>query len=340
MNSAGAFYHPPGGQPYFAVAMPAPPYAPASASYPAATAVVPVQPLPTPYYSAAAAVPVQPLPAPCYAAAAFRMQPAPLPPPFRVHVRAVWADTLDAARRDMGYFAAHARCVAVKVHYPGVVFHAPVAGAGALAAEKHYATLKANTDALKPLQVGIAVCTDDGRVACWEFNLCDFDPAADQHAAGSLAHLQSRGLCCLEHRLRGIPMAELTALLRRSGLLGNRPGVSWITHAGAYHLAYLMKVIGGGKPLPGDVAGFLASLRRSLGEDVYDVATMAADCPNLPVGLEQIALSLRLPMPLSAHSLAGAGSVLALEAFLKLKPQVFRDNVARYRGVLQGLHSF
>ncbi|CAN6288741.1 unnamed protein product [Urochloa humidicola] len=324
MNPAGAFYYPPGGHPYFAVTMAAPPYAPApSASYPSAAAVVPVQPLPAHYYIAAAPRVVQ---------------PPPLPPPFRVPVRAVWADTLDAARRDMGYFAAHARFVAVKVHYPGVVaFHD---GAGALAAaEKHYAAVKANADALKPLQVGIAVCADDGRVACWEFNLSGFDPAADPHDADSLVHLRGRGLDCVEHRLRGIPMAELTALLRRSGLLGNRPGVSWITHTGAYHLAYLMKVIGGGNPLPGDMAGFLASVRRSLGEDVYDVATMAADCPNLPVGLEQIAMSLRLPPPLSPHSLAGAGSVLALEAFLKLKPQVFRDDVARYRGVLQGLHT-
>ncbi|CAN6283880.1 unnamed protein product [Urochloa humidicola] len=323
MNPAGAFYYPPGGQPPFAIAMAAPQYAPASsASYPAA--VVPVQPLPAHYYTAAA----------------FRMQP-PLPPPFRVPVRTVWADTLDAARRDMGYFAAHARCVAVKVHYPGVVIHAAAAAGGALAAEeKHYATMKANADALKPLQVGLAVCTDDGCVAAWEFNLSDFDPASDQHAADSLLHLSNRGLICAEHRLRGIPMAELTALLRRSGLLGNRPGVSWITHTGAYHLAYLMKVISGGKALPGDVAGFLASVRRSLGEEIYDVATMAADCPNLPVGLEQIAESLRLPPPLSAHQLAGAGSVLALEAFLKLKPQVFRDDVARYRGVLQGLHTF
>ncbi|CAN6305824.1 unnamed protein product [Urochloa humidicola] len=319
MNPAAAFYYPQGGQPPFAIAMAAPPYAPASsASYPAA-AVVPVQPRPAPYYTTAT----------------FRMQP-PLLLPFRVPVRAVWADTLDAVRRDMGYFAAHARCVAVKVHYPGVIVHDAAAVA---AEEKHYATMKANADTLKPLQVGLAVCTDDGRVVAWEFNLSDFDPASDLHAADSLVHLRSRGLSCAEHRLRGIPMAELTALLRRSGLLVNRPGVSWITHTGAYHLAYLMKVISGGKPLPGDVAGFLASVRRSFGEDVYDVATMAADCPNLPVGLEQIAESLRLPPPLSAHSLAGAGSVLALEAFLKLKPQVFRDDVARYRGVLQGLHT-
>uniref|UniRef100_K4AKW5 Uncharacterized protein n=3 Tax=Setaria italica TaxID=4555 RepID=K4AKW5_SETIT len=314
MIPAGAFYHPQG-QPPFAIAMTAP-----AASY---SAAVPMQALPTAWYHAT--VPIM-------------QGPPPMPRPFGVTVRSVWADNLGAVRLDMGYFAAHARCVAVKVHYPGVVVH----GAGGQqdpGAEKRYAVVKANVDALKPLQVGLAVCTDDGRVAAWEFNLSDFDPAADPHAAQSLLHLQSRGLNCLEHRLRGIPMEELAMLLRFSGLLGNRPGVSWVTHTGAYHLAYLMKVINGGKPLAGDMDGFLGSVRRSLGEDVYDVATMAADCPDMPVGLEHIAGKLRLPPPLSTNPLAGAGSVLALEAFLKLKPQRFRDDVTRYRGVLQGLHT-
>ena len=79
-------------------------------------------------------------------------------------------------------------------------------------------------------------------------------------------------------------MEELTRALRRSGLLSGRPGVSVVTHTGAYHLAYLMKVLNGGDPLPGDMAGFLGSVRRSLGEDVYDVARMVADCRDMPGG--------------------------------------------------------
>jgi CCR4-NOT transcription complex subunit 7/8 len=319
MYPTGAFHHHPQGQP-FAVATTAPSYYAPTASHPAAVAM-------------------QAPPAALYRATVPITQVAPRP--FGVTVRSVWAENLGAAQIDMGYFAAHARCVAVKVHYPGVVVHStgghdPVGGH---AAEKRYAVVKANVDALKPLQVGLAVCTDDGRVTAWEFNLSDFDPAADPHATQSLLHLQSRGLSCFEHRHRGIPMEELSRLLRFSGLVGNRPGVSWVTHTGAYHLAYLMKVINGGKPLAGDMDGFLGSVRRSLGEDVYDVASMAADCPDMPVGLEHIAAKLRLPPPVSTNALAGAGSVLALEAFLKLKPQTFGDNVARYRGVLQGLHT-
>jgi hypothetical protein len=79
------------------------------------------------------------------------------------------------------------------VHYPGVVH-----GAGSnkqdpnlLTAEEQYAVVKANVDALKPLQVGIAVFTHDvGHLAVWEFNLSDFDPAAHPcatHIAGTVS---------------------------------------------------------------------------------------------------------------------------------------------------------
>ena len=272
MNPAGAFYSP---GPPFAMAMPALPHAPA-ALHPAAV------PMPAPAAFYPAAVPMQ-APAVFYPGVPMQAPPPP-PPPFRVPVNAVWADNFDAVRRDMGYFAAHARCVAVKVHYPGVIHGVIGQDLGALTAEKRYAVLKANVDALKPLQVGLAVATDDGRFAAWEFNLSDFDPAADPHAVQSLLHLGRRGLNYLEHRLRGVPMEELTRALRRSGLLSSRPGVSLVTHTGAYHLAYLMKVLNGGDPLPGDMAGFLGSVRRSLGEDVYDVARMAADCRDMPGG--------------------------------------------------------
>ncbi|PVH32356.1 hypothetical protein PAHAL_9G380400 [Panicum hallii] len=323
MNPAGAFYSP---GPPFAMAMPALPYAPA-ALHPTAV------PIPAP----AAFYPAAPMPAlAAFYPGGVPMQ-APLPRPFRVPVNAVWADNFDAVRRDMGYFAAHARCVAVKVHYPGVIHGAQ--DLGALTAEKRYTVLKANVDALKPLQVGLAVATDDGRFAAWEFNLSDFDPDADPHAVQSLLHLGRRGLNCLEHRLRGVPMEQLTRALRRSGLLSSRPGVSLVTHTGAYHLAYLMKVLNGGDPLPGDMAGFLGSVRRSLGEDVYDVARMAADCRDMPVGLEHIAGRLRLAPPLALHPLAGAGSVLALEAFITLRYHQFRGDVTRYKGVLHGLQT-
>ncbi|KAF8689390.1 hypothetical protein HU200_041933 [Digitaria exilis] len=330
MNAPGQLNYLPGPPPFPIAAMPAPPYASGAIRYPvhapaASNPAVPMHSAPVAYYPGA---PIRALP------------PPPPPPPFRVPVHAVWADNIDAVRRHMGYFAAHAVCVAVKVHYPGVIHHQDDGVAALTTPEKRYAVVKANVDALKPLQLGLAICTDDGRVAAWEFNLSDFDPAVDAHAAHSLLHLQSRGLDVHQHRQRGIPMEELGKLLRFSGLLSNRPGVSWITHTGAYPLAYLMKVLDGGKQqLRGDMAGFLDAVRRSLGEEVYDVATMAADRPDMPVGLEYIAGRLGVAPPLATNLLAGAGSVLALQAFINLRSQVFRGDMTRYRGVLQGLHT-
>ncbi|XP_062201475.1 probable CCR4-associated factor 1 homolog 11 [Phragmites australis] len=260
----------------------------------------------------------------------------PLPPPFGVPVHAVWADNLDAQLGAVQYFAARARCVAVTVHYPGVV-HGASQDQTMLTAEQRYAIVKANVDALKPLQVGLSICTHDGRLAAWEFNLSGFDPAVDPYAAHSVSYLAFRGLDVDAHRLNGIPMTRLTTALRFCGLV-YRPGISWTTYAGAYHVAYLMKVISGGNKLPGDMARFLGAVRRCLGE-VYDVARMAGDCQDMPVGLERVASRLRLAPPLFSSQLAGAGSVLALQAFMILRCHEFQGDLNRHRGVLQGLQA-
>uniref|UniRef100_A0A453G8R3 Uncharacterized protein n=1 Tax=Aegilops tauschii subsp. strangulata TaxID=200361 RepID=A0A453G8R3_AEGTS len=95
--------------------------------------------------------------------------------------------------------------------------------------------------------------------------------------------------------------------------------LSWITHAGAYHVAYLLKIVMGGAPLPNDVAGFLGAMRHYLGQQVFDVATMAAGCPGMPVGLDLIAANLRIHPPWGSPRLAGAAGVRALLAFSILK---------------------
>ncbi|CAL5053030.1 unnamed protein product [Urochloa decumbens] len=270
-----------------------------------------------------------------YAGAASLHAPPPPPPPV-VPVRVVWAGNLDAELRFLRVVSTSARFVAFAVHYPGVVVvhddH------NALTAEQRYATTKANADALKPLQVGLAVGTRDGHCLAWEFNLRGFDRAADPHAPGSVRYLEEeRGMDLDAHRARGIPMARLTDALHRSGLL-HRRDLPWICHAGAYHLAYLLKVIRGGLPLPDDMRGFFGTVRRFLGGDVvYDVACVAGDCPFLPVGLERIADKLDLARPVGSPLLAGAGAVLALQAFVFLQVCVFQGDVQRYRGLLHGL---
>ncbi|KAL6876321.1 hypothetical protein ACP4OV_012893 [Aristida adscensionis] len=272
---------------------------------------------------------------------------ATLPPPlpFGVPVRTVWAYNLDAEMAVLRRVAWRARYAAVNVQYPGVVHGAGAHGQQpqdhtALSAAGRYAAVKVNVDALKPLQVGLAVGTDDGGVVAWEFNLRGFDAATDPHSAPSVEYLAGRGMDLDTHRLHGVPAPRLASELHRCGLL-RRPDLSWISYAGAYHVAYLMKILTGGAPLPGDVAGFLGVVRWLLGDgDVYDVACMAGECPSLPVGLERVASVLGLAPPPVGPRLAGAAAVLALRAFLALKFGVFGGDVTHvsmYRLLLHGL---
>ncbi|XP_048568393.1 putative CCR4-associated factor 1 homolog 4 [Triticum urartu] len=104
---------------------------------------------------------------------------------------------------------------------------------------------------LKPLQVGIAVCDHQGQQVGWEFNLRDFCRLADPHDQKALDYLADRG----------VDLDMLGALLMGSGLIGAGHGrpLSWITYAGAYHVAYLLKIVTGGAPRPHDVAGSWAA---------------------------------------------------------------------------------
>ncbi|XP_044346309.1 probable CCR4-associated factor 1 homolog 9 [Triticum aestivum] len=185
-----------------------------------------------------------------------------------------------------------------------------------MAVPQRYALLKANVEGLKPLQVGIAVCDHQGQQVAWEFNLRDFCRLADPHGQKALDYLVDRG----------VDLDMLGALLMGSGLVGvghGRP-LSWITYTGAYYVAYLLKIVMGG-------------MQYYLGQQVYDVATMAAGCPGMPVGLDRIAASLRIHPPWGSPRLAGAAGVRVLLAFRIWKHGEFGGNVERFRGLLQGL---
>ncbi|XP_037410071.1 probable CCR4-associated factor 1 homolog 11 [Triticum dicoccoides] len=271
----------------------------------------------------------------------FTFHAAPLPPvqpELPVQVRPVWAGNFNEEWAYLQSFAACARYIAVDVHYPGVV-HAADQDLSSLPVEHRYALMKANVDGLKPLQVGIAVCDHQGQQVAWEFNLRDFCRLADPHDAKALDYLARRGLDLDTLRNHGVDAYMLGALLMGSGLIGAGHGrpLSWVTHAGAYHVAYLLKIVTGGAPLPHDVAGFLGAMRYYLGQQVYDVATMAANCTGMPVGLDHIATNLRIHLPWGSPRLAGAAGVRALLAFRILKDGRFGGNVERFRGLLQGL---
>uniref|UniRef100_A0A8I6X9P8 poly(A)-specific ribonuclease n=1 Tax=Hordeum vulgare subsp. vulgare TaxID=112509 RepID=A0A8I6X9P8_HORVV len=296
-----------------------------------AAGMFPVFPPPPPFYT----FPVQPPPY-------FHHAPmSPVWPSPAVPVRSVWAYNFNAESDSLRSAARRARYVAVNVHYPGVVHHAGGQDHNTLTAEQRYALVKANVDGLTPLQVGVALYgNDDGYLGAWEFNLRDFRPRADPHDEKSLAYLARRGLNVGALRDHGVRADMLCATLFESGLISPRRGPprSWITYAGAYHVAYLVKIVTRGAALPEDVAGFDDAVRRYLGNQVYDVAWMAGDCPAMPLGLERIAAHLGFHLPLWSPQLAAAAGVRALQVFMHLKYGEFGGNVQMYRGLLEGLH--
>lgn len=97
-----------------------------------------------------------------------------------------------------------------------------------------------------------------------------------------------------------------------------------------------MKILSMGNPLPSNLGGFLDMVRRFLGQEVYDVARMAIDCA-LPPGLELVASSLSLVPAALSPRLAGAGSLLALQAFMRLKYEMLYGDVSRFRGLIHGI---
>ncbi|XP_066373620.1 probable CCR4-associated factor 1 homolog 11 [Miscanthus floridulus] len=253
-----------------------------------------------------------------------------------IPVRSLWEDNLELELRFVYSFVHNARYAAVNIHYLGVI-HGGSQKHTSQTADERYSVIKANVDALKPIQVGLAIYNDFGHIVAWEFNLRGFHPAtADPHAANSVGYLdEARGLSFDEHQAHGITASRLATGLNGCGLF-RRPQISWITYAGVYNIGYLMKILSMGNPLPDSLGGFLDMVRQFLGQDVYDVARIAVDCA-LPPGQEHVASSLCLVPAALSPRLAGAGSLLALQAFMRLKYEMLYGDVSRFRGLIHGI---
>jgi CCR4-NOT transcription complex subunit 7/8 len=171
---------------------------------------------------------------------------APLPPlPPGIPVRSVWEDNLELELRFLYNFVHNARYAAVNIHYPGVI-HGGSQKHTSQTADERYSVIKANVDALKPIQVGLAIYNDFGHIVAWdwEFNLRGFHPATDPHAANSVGYLEARGLSFDEYQAHGITASRLATGFNGCGLFRERrPQISWITYAGVYHIGYLMKIL-------------------------------------------------------------------------------------------------
>jgi len=224
----------------------------------------------------------------------------------------VWAwnldDQFDAFLTAVAQASDAGAVVAIDVEFPGFLRREPrLCEHG-----PRYQTLRENVDRLWPIQIGVAVAGAEGTLrGVWCFNL-RFDEAVDAHSEPSLAFLRTAGIDFPRHRAEGIEAAALGLRLANSSLVGYHGCTPWwLTFSGSYDLAYLLKLLTLGRPLPGAPAGFDKAL------SVY--------CPRrhelrdlLPRGsLENLGRLHGVQRHGRAHT-AGSDALLTLELFLHL----------------------
>lgn len=157
----------------------------------------------------------------------------------------VWSWNFDAEFGEL--LAAVSACgegaiLALDTEFPGFLREEPPSASKAI----RYEYLRENCDFLRPIQLGIAVCTRDGVLfGTWSFNLC-FDMAVHLHTQASVTFLSAAGLDFPRHAAEGIDPAVIGRRIASSQLVG-RSGCQprWVTFAGWYDFGYMIRLLTG-----------------------------------------------------------------------------------------------
>jgi len=225
-------------------------------------------------------------------------------------VREVWAWNLDEEFNNLlsatSVDASGGVVLALDMEFPGFLRQDPRTAARAA----RYQAIRENVDRLRPIQLGIAIATEDGSLrGVWNFNL-KFDVDIDLHTQKSVEFLRAAGIDFSRHKEEGIDGTMLGKKLASSVLVGQR-APWWVTFSGTYDLAYLLKLLTGCRPLPRDWSAF-------------DIA-LGAFCPRhhelrgeVPYGsLDSLARKLEIKRHGRAHT-AGSDALLTLDMFMKV----------------------
>ncbi|KAJ3699036.1 hypothetical protein LUZ61_002741 [Rhynchospora tenuis] len=256
-----------------------------------------------------------------------------------VQIREVWHDNLEAEFDLIRDIVDDFPFVAMDTEFPGIVCR-PV-GTFKTTADFNYATLKANVDMLKLIQLGLTFsdasgglptcCT--GRGCVWQFNFREFDPARDVYASDSIELLRQSGIDLDRNRRRGVDARRFAELLMSSGVVLN-DSVSWVTFHSGYDFGYLIKLLTC-QNLPETQAGFFGLIKIYF-PIVYDIKHLMKFCNSLHGGLNKLAELLDVERVGICHQ-AGSDSLLTACAFRKLKESFFNGSTDKYSGVLYGL---
>ncbi|XP_073010467.1 probable CCR4-associated factor 1 homolog 7 [Typha latifolia] len=262
-----------------------------------------------------------------------------LPKNETVEIREVWSENLESEFALIREIVDDFPFVAMDTEFPGIVCR-PL-GNFKTSSDFNYATLKANVDMLKLIQLGLTFSDDGGnlptcgtdRGCVWQFNFREFDVHRDVYASDSIDLLRQSGIDLKKNTEKGIDFLRFAELLMSSGIVLN-DSVHWVTFHSGYDFGYLLKLLTC-QNLPDSQAGFF-NLIRIYFPTVYDIKHLMKFCNSLHGGLNKLAELLDVERVGMCHQ-AGSDSLLTSCAFRKLKESFFNGSTEKYAGVLYGL---
>ncbi|XP_008794330.1 probable CCR4-associated factor 1 homolog 7 [Phoenix dactylifera] len=262
-----------------------------------------------------------------------------LPKNETVQIREVWNDNVDVEFALIREIVDDFPYVAMDTEFPGIV--ARPLGNFKTSSDFNYATLKANVDMLKLIQLGLTFSDESGNLptcgtghgCVWQFNFREFDVHHDIFATDSIELLRQSGIDLKKNNERGIDANRFGELLMSSGIVLN-DSVHWVTFHSGYDFGYLLKLLTC-QNLPDTQPGFF-NLIKIYFPTVYDIKHLMKFCNSLHGGLNKLAELLDVERVGICHQ-AGSDSLLTSCTFRKLKESFFNGATERYAGVLYGL---
>ncbi|XP_042378872.1 probable CCR4-associated factor 1 homolog 7 [Zingiber officinale] len=256
-----------------------------------------------------------------------------------VQIREVWTQNLESEFSLIREIVDDFPYVAMDTEFPGIVCR-PL-GSFLSNSEFNYATLKANVDMLKLIQLGLTFSDDLGnlptcgtdRGCIWQFNFREFDVQRDISASDSINLLRVSGIDFEKNVEEGVDAQRFAELLMSSGVVLN-DSVHWVTFHSGYDFGYLLKILTC-QNLPDTQVGFFKFIKIYF-PTVYDIKHLMKFCNSLHGGLNKLAELLEVQRVGICHQ-AGSDSLLTSCAFRKLKESFFNGSTEKYAGVLYGL---
>ncbi|CAJ1403281.1 unnamed protein product [Effrenium voratum] len=222
-------------------------------------------------------------------------------------LRDVWAGNLQReflAFQNTLRLAGKGAFVAIDTEFSGVLQE----DAWKKSSDLHYLAMRESVDVFRPLQLGLAIGSQQGQsLVAWNFNL-RFDLQEDLYTDSAVQFLSGAGLDFQRHATEGIDCGLLRALLGGSELFAQS---SWLTFAGSYDLGYLLRLLSP-SPLPAALENFEALLdaRCAARVELRDA---------LPFGsLASLAEDHGVLRRGCAHT-AGSDALLTLDLFFRMK---------------------